>query len=210
MYEYFHQPKKFKLGNITFSEIELQHLFRAWLAISFAFAILLGGLSLSTNFFIRFTIALLTVGLGFLLHELAHKVAAQHYRCWAEFRANDQMLMLAILMSFFGFLFAAPGAVMIHGHINLKQRGIISAAGPIINYLLAIIFLLLMFIYPHPMLASLFMYGFMINAFLGLFNMIPFGMFDGAKILAWDKTIFGVMVGVGIILISIQTILASL
>ena len=35
-----------------------------------------------------------TVGSGFLIHELCHKVVAQRYRCWAEFRSDDKMLLM--------------------------------------------------------------------------------------------------------------------
>jgi Zn-dependent protease len=40
-------------------------------------------------------------------------------------------------------------------------------------------------------LASL---GMNINASLALFNLIPFGVFDGAKIIKWSRTIWGVSV----------------
>ena len=44
--------------------------------------------------------SLFTAGLGFLLHEMGHKIAAQHYGCEAEFRSDDSMLYLAVGMAF--------------------------------------------------------------------------------------------------------------
>ena len=128
---------------MKFSAIEKRDLVKAWLAISIAFAIVFGGgFSLDNAFFVLVVFSGITVGLGFLLHELAHKYVAIKYGCWAEFRAYNSMLWLAILCSFFGFVFAAPGAVMIHGHyISRKQNGLISAAGPITNYVLALLFI---------------------------------------------------------------------
>ena len=43
----------------------------------------------------------------------------------------------------------------------------------------------------------IFRIGYFINAWLGLFNMIPFGNFDGKKILAWSKAwwVGGVVIG---------------
>jgi Zn-dependent protease len=38
------------------------------------------------------------------------------------------------------------------------------------------------------------------NAWLGLFNMIPAGPFDGAKVLAWSKPIFVATVLIGLVL----------
>ena len=42
--------------------------------------------------------------------------------------------------------------------------------------------------------------GFKLNAWIGLFNMIPAGPFDGAKVLAWSPLYFGITVAVGILL----------
>ncbi len=42
-------------------------------------------------------LSFVTVGVAFLLHELAHKVVAIEYGQLAEFRADYQMLFLAIM-----------------------------------------------------------------------------------------------------------------
>lgn len=111
--------------------------------------------------------------------------------------------MLALAMSFFGFLFAAPGAVMIHGHPTKKQMGHIASAGPLVNYVLALMFLAGGLLNPITLITPLFTYGAIVNAFLGLFNMLPFGMFDGKKILSWNKLNFGLMVVGGFVILGI-------
>jgi Zn-dependent protease len=188
--------KKFQLHT---SDKELKDLLIAWILISITFAIVRSTSIEQTNilgviskqFLITIIISAITVGLGFLLHELAHKVVAQHYKCWAEFRADMTMLMMALLMSFLGFVFIAPGAVMIFGHINKKQNGIISLAGPLINIIIAVLFLPLLFInITNPIWKEIINSGFLINAWLGLFNMIPLWNFDGAKIWRWSKTAY--------------------
>lgn len=138
---------------------------------------------------INLLISAFTVGIGFLFHELAHKIAAQKYGCEAEFKEDNMMLLLALVMSLLGFVFAAPGAVHIKGYLNRVQNGIISLAGPLMNLILALAFLpgLILF---NGTLGLFFLYGFIINSWLGLFNMIPAGNFDGAKIYKWNKTIF--------------------
>src|SRR3989344_3439619 len=108
---------------ITTSKREILDISKAWIAITIAFAIVLKG---GSSFMEAVSIAAIAVGLGFLLHELGHKLVAQYYRCFAEFRSFDQMLILAVLMSFFGFVFAAPGAVMISGYVNKERNGKIS------------------------------------------------------------------------------------
>lgn len=196
--------KTLTIGKINTSKTELIDIAKAWLAISLAFTIAFAGLHFTSNFLAQFLtpllISMLTVGIGFLLHEMAHKFAAQRYGCVAEFRAFNEMLFLAIAMSFLGFVFAAPGAVMISGMITRKENGIISFAGPITNYVLALLFLGLSFFLPAPtpILSSILASGFQINLWLGLFNMIPFLNFDGKKILAWNKFVWGGMVLFGI------------
>ncbi|MBT4539262.1 hypothetical protein HOC32_03175, partial [Candidatus Woesearchaeota archaeon] len=124
--------KAIKLGKIRTSKTELIDILKAWIAISLAFTFVFTGVyvlsgraltNLFTSYFlIVFLVSLFTAGLGFLLHELAHKFAAQHYGCVAEFRAFDQMLYLALgLAAVIGFIFAAPGAVMISGSITRKE-----------------------------------------------------------------------------------------
>ena len=52
-----------------------------------------------------FALSMVTVGVGFLLHELAHKVVAIRFGQRAQFRADYGMLLLAIAGAFAGFLF---------------------------------------------------------------------------------------------------------
>ncbi|MGV8168964.1 MAG: metalloprotease [Candidatus Nanoarchaeia archaeon] len=178
---------------IEIHRAEVKEILKAWLAISLAFTIILvsplvNKITLSKTL-IYFGISIVTVGLGFLFHELGHKIAAQRFRCQAEFKADNMMLVLALVMSILGFVFAAPGAVYIKGYINRVQQGIIALAGPLMNLILALAFLPGLFIFEGT-LGLLFSYGFIINAWLGLFNMIPVGPFDGTKIYRWNKTVY--------------------
>lgn len=109
---------------MKFSKTEIMHLLRAWFIISLAFAIAFAGFSLDPAFIIVVIVALFTVGIGFVFHELGHKYLAQKYECWAEFRANNFMLGLALVFSFFGFIFAAPGGVFIKGYLTKRKMHI--------------------------------------------------------------------------------------
>ena len=190
---------------MRFSQIETKDLFYAGIMISLAFAILLSGglLGLNTTIFL---IAFFTAGLGFLLHELMHKYVAQGYGLWAEFRANYKMLWLAVFFSFFGFIFAAPGAVYIRGQITRERNGKISLAGPMTNLVLAFGFLILIFFIStsNPVLNAFFGFGLTINSLLAAFNMIPTMPFDGAKIIQWNKPIYYItlILGVGLFILS--------
>lgn len=200
----YHNKEK-KLLGIPTSDKEIYDIVKAWFVISLAFTILLAESLISPEAIVYFFIAAFTVGTGFLFHELAHKFVAQKYRCWAEFRSFDHMLVLALVFSFFGFILAAPGAVMIKGSMLKKEYGHISAAGPLMNFLLAGIFFVISFS-PVDIIALTGNYGFLINTWLGLFNLIPFAMFDGAKIFRWNKVIWGCMVAVGILFLGMTGI----
>lgn len=194
-----------QIGKIKTSKIELRDITKAWIILSLAFACIYAGANVingtlskivSTQFLWLFVISLFTAGLGFLLHELSHKFAAQHYGCVAEFRAWDQFLYLALgLAVVVGFIFAAPGAVMISGMITRRENGLVSAAGPAMNYVLGLLFLGLGFLLPAW--TSIFLIGYSINMWLGLFNLIPFGNLDGSKVFQWSKGAWIVMVAIG-------------
>ncbi len=193
---------------MKFSQIEKKDLAYAGLLLSLAFAILLsaGGRGIFTqDFLIFFIIAFFTAGVGFLFHELMHKYIAQRYGLFAEFRADYKMLFFAILVSFFGFIIAAPGAVYIHGAISKEKNGKISLAGPVTNISLAIIFLILILLLnPEGILGAFFGFGLTINSLLAAFNMIPAAPFDGSKIIKWHKGAYWVslVLGLGLFILS--------
>ncbi|HZX12240.1 MAG TPA: site-2 protease family protein [Candidatus Nanoarchaeia archaeon] len=184
--------KKYKIGKFTISNVEIRDLVKAWLAVSIAFGIVLGGL---LGFLKSIVISLIVVGTGFLLHELGHKVVAQRFKYTAEFRSFDEMLFLAVIMSFFGFVFAAPGAVMIGGRsIREDHNGKISIAGPLVNLMLAVVFMLV-FYASAGFVQTVAEFGMKINGWLALFNLIPVWQFDGAKVYKWRKGLWLLVVG---------------
>ena len=139
--------------------------------------------------------AVTVLTLAFILHEIAHKFAAQRAGLWAEFRLSSLGLMLTLL-SFFLFqtsilplMIVAPGAVMIAGLLNLSDYGRISIAGPATNIAQALIYFVAQVAAVATDNVYLFLicdYGMIINSTLALFNLIPFGMFDGLKIFKWN------------------------
>jgi Zn-dependent protease len=141
---------------------------------------------------------LLIVGLGvasaFLLHELAHKLTAQHYNLWSEFRLNPMMATLSLITAFpfIPIKIIAPGAVRVFGYpITTAQMGKISIAGSSANLIQVLIFTLLS--YSMPVFSSahaLFIYIAFLNAELATFNLVPISVLDGNKVLAWNKTIW--------------------
>lgn len=184
---------------MRFSSVEIQHLLKAWVMVSLAFAIAMTGFSLDARFGTAILFSAITAGIGFLGHELMHKYVAQRYGCWAEFRANDLMLGLMVLLSFFGFIFAAPGGVFIGNNISWRKNGIIALAGPLTNIVFGVLFAGLILVLPAG-LQPLGTYGMNINFWLGFFNMLPFPGIDGSKVLAWNKAVYAVVLVASILL----------
>lgn len=196
---------EFRWKFLSTSKTEIKHLWWAWLAITVAFANVLNFGQGYANFPRFFAISGIAVGLGFLFHEMGHKILAQKFGLGAEFRASYSMLILAVFISFFGFVFAAPGAVLILGRPSKKQNGIISAFGPLTNFFLAMVFLLLSFTGMFSaFMAQLTFIGYTINVWLGLFNLIPASIFDGRKIWHWNRKAYLALVVFGISLYILQ------
>ena len=79
---------------------------------------------------------------------------------------------------------------MIGNIASWNHYGLVSVAGPATNIALGILFYITRLISVNPMLNLLAMLGININASLALFNLIPFGVFDGAKIIKWNKYVW--------------------
>ena len=179
---------------------ELKDLLISLAALVIAFSVLIGGRSIPSLEMIL-TIAL-GVGTGFILHEMAHKFVALRFGYMAEYRANMTGLLLAVVLSFAGFIFAAPGAVMIsrprlpeefYGRepwgqaqlaAQLRNESLwISLAGPLTNIVLSVAFFVLLLLSPSGgVVGRAASFGLMINLTLAAFNLLPFGPLDGKKI----------------------------
>ena len=173
---------------------EILEFAKAWIGTALAFAILYsGGRIASPRFLTLLMLTALTAGVAVILHEVAHRVVARHFGATAHFVANDGMLIISVLLAFTGFLFAAPGAVWHSGWLTKRQSGLVAAAGPATNMVLALVFAVLYIVLgdtaPQLLVTGLQM-GFLINALLGAFNMIPLGPIDGAKIINWSAPVF--------------------
>ena len=187
-------------SKMAFSDYEKEQLRESIGFLTLAFA-----LALSNGLFVvmddpsilitTLPLAFAAVMTGFLLHELAHKWMAQQYGCWAEYRGNKNGLYFALAMSAFGFLLAAPGAVMVSGRITDRQNGIIAAVGPLTNIAIAIVALPIYIFtagldWPISLLGELARFIIVINLILGGFNMIPVQPLDGSKVIMWSKTAY--------------------
>ncbi len=120
---------------VSFTAREVRDIIISMLVIAVIFAYLINGRNINENLILLIPSLLVAVGLGFVLHELAHKFVAVRYGFYAEFKMWLEGLIFALFTAFIlGFVFVAPGAVYIHGeYISREQNGKISIAGPLVN-----------------------------------------------------------------------------
>lgn len=180
---------------------EICGIILSWAVVSFCFSIssLFNHPSL---FHITFLISALTVGVGFLLHEIAHRTTAKRNGCYAYYQVWPLGILLALLISVLTMgtlIFAALGAVYItpmaypeRFDIDALKRvyGKISLSGPSMNLLLAAIFFFLTNM--GGLIADVSYIGLRTNLWLAAFNMLPITPFDGSKVYSWSKIVWGI------------------
>lgn len=193
-----------------FTGKEIRDLIISFIVIALGFTILYSNGDYS-HFTLIFPVVMIGVGAGFIFHELGHKFVAMHYGYYAEYELWPTGLLIALLSSFFGFIFAAPGAVVIYSQgMDEKTNGLISIAGPLVNIALGLIFFLILgslgdFVYTETgaIVYLICMLGTRINFFLAAFNLLPIPPLDGSKVMSWSVPIWLITFAVAAILVLI-------
>lgn len=146
-----------------------------------------------------FLVYLGIVAVAFMGHELSHKFTAMHLDYFSEYRMWPQGLFLALFLALATggrILFAAPGAVyfasrwLFQSHPTRGDVGRIGAAGPAFNIIAGAVSIALLFSLGIGFLYLLALF----NIWLAIFNLIPFGPLDGAKVFRWDLRVWAGMI----------------
>lgn len=194
-----------------FSKTEVEHLTQATLAFTLALAFMsvggiMGALVSPQSFILGGFFWMIAIAPAFIVHEVAHKIIARRYGCWAEFRASPGGLRFGVILAaLLGIVFMAPGAVMVMGKTTREQFGKISLAGPASNICMWAIGIGLILLGLETTeftsfingkqrgILELWCWG---NIGLGAFNMIPFGPLDGRKVKTWSNVVYWIWVSV--------------
>ena len=189
---------------IRWSQKEVKHLGVAAalvIGVGYSMALVgLGGFGVNSPDILIMSVFALILTASFLTHEIAHKVYAQKAGMWAEFRLTTWGAVLTFIAVFLPFKMIAPGAMMIGGNApTAKDMLKISIAGVITNMVFAAVFLGISWMVPPVSVTSFFWWVMLnfaayINAFIALFNLIPFGVFDGYKIFMLNKKLWAATV----------------
>ena len=191
-----------------FTGKEIRDLIISFIVIALGFTILYSNGDYS-HVTLIFPVVMIGVGAGFIFHELGHKFVAMHYGYYAEYELWPTGLLIALVSSFFGFIFAAPGAVVIYSNgMEKKTNGLISIAGPIVNIILGLIFFLILgslgdFIYTETgaIIYLICVLGTRINFFLAAFNLLPIPPLDGSKVMSWSVPVWLITFAIAAILV---------
>ena len=106
----------------------------------------------------------------------------------------------AIVFSFMGFVFAAPGAVYINGRLTRLQNGLVSVMGPGLNLSLGAAMMFVGIALPLTDLTlAIYLIG-RINIFLALFNLLPIPPLDGYNVAKWNVGVYIVVMGASVVL----------
>lgn len=200
---------------VTFTREEIRDIIIAVIALTIFYALSVTrplGWSFDT-LMLFIPISFIAVGIGFILHELGHKIVAQRFGFFSEFRRWDYGLILGLLSIPFGFMIFAPGAVYFGSYgrmVTQEENGKISIAGPIVNIILALLFLgLTITLRPYLSIDNAnMMYivlltlvlAFNVNSFLALFNLLPIPPLDGSKVIQWNLPIYIITIAVAALL----------
>lgn len=204
--EYMYFPKgSLEMGKPgKFSRVEITHILISMCVLTIAFSLLFTKNNLFFGIIRGFNlealllfipVSFLSIVTAFFFHEISHKFMAQKFGLWSEFRMYPRGLFLALLLSLFvPFVFAAPGAVMFRGQTRVFETGRIAMAGPLANIIISGVTLpLYLFVFIETPIGQLIGFICLINAFLAVFNLMPFGPLDGIKIIRWNVNVWFIM-----------------
>lgn len=194
----------------SFTKPEIRDIIYSTIALGFIFSIsgtgVIEAIKNPSDFLANAAVITAIVALSFIPHELMHKFTAMRYRAYAQYEMWKGGLIFALLMAVtLGFVFAAPGAVVIYtryrdqyGTHNIRltrrENGLISSAGVVANLVIAGIFLALA---PGNILTQNIIH---INAFLAMFNLLPIPPLDGSKVLWWSIPVWAILFAASYIL----------
>jgi Zn-dependent protease len=194
-YKYTYVQVRPAQRGVRFSIREIEHL-------ALATVLVVGvGISLLPNVtsvdYLLLALSVVGFTASFLMHEMAHKIVAQRHGLWAEFRLTAIGAIVTAISIVLPIKFISPGAVMVAG-ADQTTMGKTAVAGPATNIVLATVFSAAVAALPSYTLGLGVIAWF--NAWIAVFNLIPFGIFDGLKVFNWNKKVWALAFGASAVL----------
>ncbi len=162
----------------------------------------------SPIYFIIAVLIPIVVGvLTIIPHELAHRQMARRFGCGSRFILSFRGFLITLLINIFHFLtgffvfFSGYTGINCYfgGNFDAKIQGKTAAAGPATNILISVVSTAIYYLLPLIVPSAVVQHsiGFFLveifflelsnfNAYVAFFNLIPFWVLDGLKIIRWD------------------------
>ncbi|MEM4746440.1 MAG: M50 family metallopeptidase [Metallosphaera sp.] len=176
------------------------------------FSIAVKGISIyaiSRLFGIGILAALIAATIAVLPHELAHRQTARRYGCYSRFTLSFTGFLFTTvinLLPFFGLVFFSGYTLISCRFFASDKRieGITAAAGPLTNILISAVFYFLVIInlpiINHSIIEIFFLIISGFNAVVAFFNLLPFWILDGLKVLRWNAVVWVFLIASSVIL----------
>ena len=123
---------------------------------------------------------LLIALLAYLPHELAHKLAAEHFGIPARYVIWPWGLLITLISA----IPCMPIGIIVPGYVVIvapglspREEELVSAAGPLTNIAVATLALMLIPVFPIAQRLAYF------SALVAVLNLLPFGSLDGRKLI---------------------------
>lgn len=190
---------------------ETSQFIAAWLGLSLMLwmrALRIGQpMSLLPVFFV-------VAGISLLAHELPQRIVGRRFGLETAFKAWEPGLLLGLLLGAVGSIFPAYGSTymkQLDWRYNPKQTGVFFAIGPFVSLALAFMFWALSSFTTSGLLSATGRAGYVMNLVNVVFNLIPVQaaggfVWDGKKILTWNKTIWLMLIAGTTLLVFIDIV----
>ncbi|MCL4328566.1 MAG: metalloprotease [Candidatus Thermoplasmatota archaeon] len=185
-----------------FSRDEVKDIAVAFAVLAAALTILFYGLITRSGLSLEYALSLAVVVAltAFLGHELMHRHLARYFGGYSRFKLWPTGALLALVTSFFGLIFAAPGAVYFSGVFENDRVGKVALAGPVWNISVGTTLFIISVYFVGGLPGYFLYYVGALNLWFGLFNMIPIWMLDGLKVWKWNKEVYLVVMAFAVVM----------
>jgi len=163
-----------------------------------------------------FPLLFAVVAVSILVHEISQKLVCWKFGLEATFKAWGSGILLNLLFGIVGGFFPAFGSTYIkkidwNYRIKDKTR-IMFAVGPLVSLFFALIFWVLSTIASEGTLISSARAGYILNLIIAIFNLLPVQaaggfVWDGKKILNWNRSVWLLLCAITATLITIDVII---
>jgi Zn-dependent protease len=132
---------------------------------------------------------LIGAGLVLTVHEFMHNFTSHRFGVESEFRTSAVgMIAVAITSVLFGNVFAVPGRTIMYGDPTQDQRGKIALSGPVLSFIMVLLFWLLADY--GGFVGSIGLAGFNVAFIMAVYEMLPITPMDGKEVKNWKRWVW--------------------